>query len=286
MTTSGYGRSCLGWNRPDGLPVLDESEVHVWCADLEDAGSVARRLERLLSEDEQRRAAAFYFDEDRRRFMMARAVLRELLGNYLHVAPAAVRFVLDAYGKPRLAHPTGLGALHFNVAHSHGLALYAMARDRAVGVDVEHVHAEFPYEDIAAQFFSSDENAALCTMPARRRSERFFLYWTCKEAYLKAIGTGLCLPIEFIHVDVGPEGGPARLRIEGQPAEGSQWTIVQLTPSHGYTGAVAVRGEGIRLACWRWSSAGYGARGIHDGGVNRAVSIEEDPKTVRRSCRT
>lgn len=255
MTTSLHARSCTGWNRPEGLPVLDDGEVHVWCANLEEAALVARRLERLLSEDERRRAAAFYFEEDRCRFMMARAVLRELLGSYLHIAPAALRFALDAYGKPWLAHPTNLGEMHFNVAHSHGLALYAMARDRTVGVDVEQVRAEFPYEDIAAEFFSCDENAVLRTLPPCRRSEGFFFYWTCKEAYLKAIGTGLGFPLESIHMDVGSGDGPVGLQIEGKPGEGSQWSILPLTPSHGYTGAIAVRGEGVRLACWRWSAA-------------------------------
>ena len=248
-------RSCMAWNRPQGTPVLDDGEVHVWCANLDEAASVALRLERLLSEEERRRAAAFYFEEDRRRFMMARAVLRELLGSYLHIAPAALRFAVHAYGKPQLAHPRDFREMHFNVTHSHGLALYAMARDRAVGVDVEQVRAEFPYADIAAQFFSSDENAVLDTMPACRRSEQFFIYWTCKEAYLKAIGTGLGFPLESIHVDVGSEGGPARVQIEGKPGEGSQWSLMQLTPSHGYTGAIAVREERMRLACWRWSAA-------------------------------
>jgi 4'-phosphopantetheinyl transferase len=255
MTTSLPARSCTAWNRPEGLPVLDGGEVHVWCANLEEAASVALRLERLLSEDERRRAAAFYFEEDRRRFMMARGVLRELLGSYLHIAPAALRFALDAYGKPRLAHPTGFGEMHFNVAHSHTLALYAMAQERAVGVDVEQVRAEFPYEDIAAQFFSCDENAALRALPPCRRPHRFFFYWTCKEAYLKAIGMGLGLPLESIHVDVGSEGGPARVQIEGKPGEGSQWSILPLRPSHGYTGAIAVRGKQLRLTCWRWSPA-------------------------------
>ena len=255
MTTSLHARSCIDWNRPEGLPVLDEGEVHVWCADLQEAGSIASRLERLLSEDERRRAAAFYFEEDRCRFMMARAVLRELLGSYLHIDPGVLRFALDAYGKPWLAHPTGLDEMHFNVAHSHGLALYALARDRTVGVDVEQVRAEFPYEGIAAQFFSSDENAVLRTMPVSLRSERFFLYWTCKEAYLKAIGAGLGFPLESIHVDVGSDGGPARVQIEGKPGEGSHWSIMQLTPSDGYTGAIAVRGKRLRLACWRWSAA-------------------------------
>lgn len=270
MITGVDPRSCIDWNRPNGLPVLGREEVHVWCADLDEAGSAALRLERLLSEDERRRADAFYFEEDRRRFMMARAVLRELLGTYLCIPPAAVRFALDAYGKPRLTHPAGSGAVHFNVAHSHRLALYAIARDRAVGVDVEQVRAEFPCDDIAEHFFSPDEKAALRIMPAGRRSERFFGYWTCKEAYLKAIGTGLCLQLDSIHVEVGPENGPAGLRIEGRPAEGAQWSIVQLTPSQGYTGAVAVRGQGIRLTCRRWSSAGYGARGGMPDGVNRA----------------
>jgi 4'-phosphopantetheinyl transferase len=255
MTTSLLARSCTVWNRPEGLPVLDGGEVHVWCANLEEAASVAPRLERLLSEDERRRAAAFYFEEDRRRFMMARGVLRELLGSYLHIAPAALRFALDAYGKPRLAHPTGFGEMHFNVAHSHALALYAMAQERAVGVDVEQVRAEFPYEDIAAQFFSCDENAMLRALPPCRRPDQFFFYWTCKEAYLKAIGMGLGFPLESIHVDVGSEGGPARVQIKGKPGEGLQWSIVPLSPSHGYTGAIAVRGKQLRLTCWRWSPA-------------------------------
>lgn len=287
MTTRLEDAVQLGWSRPDGFPALAAKDVHVWSTDLDEATSASQRLERLLTEDERRRAATLYFEKHRRRFIAARAMLRELLGRYLQVDPSELRFVLDAYGKPRLAYPTGLGAVHFNVAHSDGLALYAMACDRAVGVDVERVRADFSFGDIAAQFFSPDENAVLRAMAPRWRSERFYAYWTCKEAYLKAIGTGLSLPLESVHVEMGPEGGPAGLRIEGQPAEGSQWSIVQLTPSHGYTGALAVRGEGMRLACWRWCSSGHGVEPrIPGGAVHRALSIEEDPTTARTSCRT
>lgn len=128
----------------------------------------AQALHCLLSPAERERAARFRFERDRRRFVVARARLRELLGERLERRPEALQFDYGPRGKPRLSD----GALHFNLSHSDDVAIYAFSSACEVGVDIEAMHAEPP----------------------------FFLYrWTRNEALAKALGDGLSMsgaPVE------------------------------------------------------------------------------------------
>ncbi len=166
------------------------SEVDVWRASLDDQPLEAMEgMTALISPDEAERARSFYFDRDRRRFVVGRGILRILLGRYLGCAPAQVAFRYGAHGKPALANASV--GLHFNVAHSEGLALYAFTRAGEVGVDVECMRDLPDWEQVAEAAFSPHELAQLrACAPARRRDE-FFRAWTRQEAVLKALGTGL-----------------------------------------------------------------------------------------------
>jgi 4'-phosphopantetheinyl transferase len=205
-----------------------------------------------LSPDERCRAERFHFDADRRRFSVARALLRTLLGRYLACPPPAVAFVYGPQGRPALADPVAAGGLTFSVSHSHGVALYAFTRDRDVGVDVERIRSDMNTEGIAAQMFSASEQAALSALAAEARLAAFFAGWTRKEAYAKAIGQGLRQRFTEVEVSVTP-GAPVRLVcVSSGPEEAARWTLHALAPAPGYAAALAVRGRGLRLACYRW----------------------------------
>jgi 4'-phosphopantetheinyl transferase len=143
--------------------------------------------------------------------------------------------------------------LSFNASHCDGLALYAVTWERQIGIDVEHIRTDFAYEPIAERFFSPSEKAALDALEAEEvKRKAFFACWTRKEAYLKARGEGLSLPLDQFDVSLAP-GSPAKLLdVRGDPLEAAHWSLYELCPGLGYAAAFAVEGHGCRLACWEW----------------------------------
>jgi 4'-phosphopantetheinyl transferase len=169
-----------------------------------------------------------------------------LLSRYLGSEP---HFLYGGGGKPELAATSGGSSFRFNASHSQGLALYAVTRERRVGIDVEALRPLPEAEAIAQLYFSSGENAVLRALPPERRQEAFFLGWTRKEAYLKAVGSGLVQPLECIEVSLAP-GEPAILHsIDGDPEVAARWSLQTLSVDFGYVAALAVEGNGYRLAC-------------------------------------
>lgn len=194
-------------------------EIHVWAADLETLEFDAAPRS-WLSNDERDRANRFHLDRDRRRFERRRCMLRFLLGRYLDVDPAAVRFHYGPEGKPELA---GSDGLRFNVSHSDGHALYAFAQIE-VGVDIERVRTDIDVDSIARTVFASGEKRYLEALPAPERVWAFFRYWVRKEAYIKAHGHGLSLPLHSFEVTL----------------EAGQSTSFELTTFPGFSACVAV----------------------------------------------
>lgn len=242
------------WATPPGMLSLSRAEVHVWRASLDQSAGVVARLRSTLSGDEMVRAARFHFEKDRVSFIIARGVLRNILGCYLHVPPDQLQFNYSPYGKPSLAAEFEEGGLDFNVSHSHSLALYAFARGRALGVDVEHLRAGAAERQIAERFFSADEVAALCGLPAARQPRAFFDCWTRKEAYIKARGEGLSFPLAEFDVSLRPDEPAALLRVRGDAREAERWTLRALDVAPDYAAALVGEGRGWQLKTWRWEA--------------------------------
>ena len=239
---------------PKGMtPLAHGSEVHVWCAEVDASDAVLHRLEPSLSADERRRADAFRFDRDRRRFVMRRAVLRNLLGQYLGANPNRIALEYGSNGKPALGAPFAERRLHFNLSHSADLAVFAFARDRAVGVDVELMGPLVDLEAIADRYFSPVEKAAMRSVSPSQRLEAFFNAWTRKEAYVKARGEGLARSFDSFDVSLVP-GEPARLLNDADSDVNDRWSLRNLAPAPGFLGAVAAAGEGWDLRCWHWQA--------------------------------
>jgi 4'-phosphopantetheinyl transferase len=214
----------------------------VWATALERPPGALERLGRLLIDDETARAERFVFARDRRRFVVARGVLRELLGAYLGCPPGEVRFVYGPAGKPALAPPLAAAGLEFNVSHSGELALYAVGLHRPLGVDVEQVRELDELEALAERNFSSAERRALLALPPAERPAGFFACWTRKEAFIKALGEGLSHPLSAFTVSLVP-GEPARfVEIGGEAGAAERWTLTTIDVGAGYHAAVAAEG--------------------------------------------
>jgi 4'-phosphopantetheinyl transferase len=238
---------------PTGL-TLARAEVHVWRTSLDPDPSSIAHLQHTLSADEVQRAARFHFPRDRRRFTVARGVLRDILGRYLGVPPSDIEFRYSAYGKPALADGFDTAAVQFNISHSHEMALFAVTRDREIGVDIEYLGREVRGEDIAERFFSVHERTVLRALPAVAKHQAFFNCWTRKEAYIKAHGEGLSLPLDQFDVSLAPGEPAALLATRSDPQEARRWSLQALDPGPDYVAALAVEGQGWELTCWQWSS--------------------------------
>ena len=230
------------WSVPPPSSTLSSGAVHVWRAPLEQPDALQEMFQHTLDEDERERASRFHFERHRRRFVAARGFLRALLAHYLDLQPDEVRFTYGRYGKPSLDHASGL---RFNMSHSHELAVYAFVQEKEIGVDVEYIKADFATEDIARQFFSTPEVEALTSLPKGERAAAFFRCWTRKEAYIKAIGSGLSHPLNEFDVSLNE---PAALLRDAQD-EGAvaRWEMFNLEFSDKYAGALVVEGRGHSL---------------------------------------
>jgi 4'-phosphopantetheinyl transferase len=237
---------------PKDLVVAD-NEVHVWRAGLELPPSQVQRLSAMLTDDELDRANRFSFEKDRQRFIAARGTLRSILSRYITIPPGHLRFYYNPYGKPFLAPEFSSYLLNFNLSHSGSMALYAITRNMEIGVDVERVRSNFEYEEIAKRFFSVNEVATLRTIPTEKKLEAFYTCWTRKEAYIKAHGKGLSLPLDSFEVSFAPSEPPMLLITKDEPQERSPWTLLDLKPSPGYMGALAVKGIGCGFRYWEWN---------------------------------
>jgi 4'-phosphopantetheinyl transferase len=229
---------------------LPEDEVQLWRVDLEAIRFEESRWQKMLSPDETQRASRFYFVSDRQHFVASRALLRIILGGYLAVEPRDFDFSYSAKEKPSLGPTHVESGITFNVSHSGGIALYAFARGRDVGVDVEHVRKDFDVEGIARRFFSTYEQEQLFDLPSTERIDAFFRCWTRKEAYIKATGDGLSLPLTQFDVSISAGNMDALVTTRPDGAEAERWLLREVPAGIGYVAAVCVRGREWRLKDW------------------------------------
>jgi 4'-phosphopantetheinyl transferase len=242
------------WQRATQPPELAAEEVHVWRIPLECGTADLDRLRTLLADDERQRSERFYFEKDRRYFIAGRGALRSLVAGYLARHPSEIRFAYTSYGKPMLAGQSGEVELRFNLSHSHGLALLAVTRGRDVGVDLEHIRDDLNGEQLAERFFSPREVEILRSLAPELRREAFFHCWTRKEAYIKANGKGLSLPLDQFDVTLRPGEPAALLATHYDPSEAPRWSMRGLSPGEGFVGALAVEGHFGQLWCGQWTA--------------------------------
>jgi 4'-phosphopantetheinyl transferase len=221
---------------------MQPAEVDVWLIHLPESLQGAAVC---LSRDESDRAARFIFDRDRARFSVAHTGLRDILSRYTLQAPAAIELRTGERGKPYLAdYPD----IRFNLSHSGCWAMVAVARGREVGVDIECIKPERSTGGIAERFFAPAEVRELMETPEEGRVSAFFSCWSRKEAYIKARGEGLHIPLDSFEVSLGEE---AVLR---HADDRGRWSMCALQAPAGYSAALVVEGSGFSVRQLQWPS--------------------------------
>lgn len=232
---------------PDGI-LLDD-EVHIWQVDLVAWEKAAGKLFELLDPDEKDRAERFKFPAPRHQYVISRGLLRRALGVYLKIAPREVRFRTTANGKPELAASSDL---RFNLSHTQGATVFAIARIRQVGIDVERIRPDTNVMELAERFFSGPEVEWLRSQAASEHIASFFSCWTAKEAYIKAHGEGLSLPLDSFGVLPLPENGELQLQVYGDPEESGRWSMWRLNLGADLRAALAIEGENCKVRLGHW----------------------------------
>jgi 4'-phosphopantetheinyl transferase len=228
-----------------------QDAIYVWRLDLPAAFPVSRQLSGILSQSEQQRADKFRFDNDRLKFVAAHAALREILSVYLNLEPARIEFSEGPQGKPEVVLGADEAPLRFNLSHSHDSALVAITYGRSVGIDIEYVQPSFEWRDIASRFFARREVEKLQSLRPEEQRRGFFTCWTRKEAYIKAKGGGLSIPLEDFEVAFAPGEPPALLWHRTDPEETHRWQFDDVE-APGYAAAVAAEGRGSALEFFSW----------------------------------
>jgi 4'-phosphopantetheinyl transferase len=206
--------------------------VHVWAIDLDAGPPAVSSLLRFLSGEERVRAARLRTSELRLRFVIAHGALRTILGHYTGIAPAAVPVQTTPAGKPFL--PGNMVA--FNLSHSDGIAVCAVAVDGQIGVDVERIRPVPDADAIVKRYFAPTEAREYAALANTDRTTAFFSTWTRKEAFVKAIGDGLLCPLDSFEVEVA--AASLEPRIATNSCRGD-WHLRSFEPAPGYTAAVA-----------------------------------------------
>lgn len=201
----------------------------------------------LLTPEEHAREARFFRGVDRERFVIARAVARLQLSRFGRLAPGDWRFEMNGHGRPEVSNaPPDAPPLRFNISHTNGLVAVAIAGDREVGVDVEWVNRGLTH-DVASRFFAPREVADLRSLPAEDQPRAFFDYWTLKEAYIKARGLGLALPLHHFAFVLSPPALPSITFDAALPDDPGSWQFLQGWPTPDHRLGLAVRRTGPDL---------------------------------------
>ncbi len=234
--------------------IVPANQVDLWCAFLDDDGALDLEsvYRGLLSSDEAQRYARFHFERDRRQFLLTRALVRDVLSRYVAVKPYGLVFTRNEYGKPALAEPAPCPVV-FSLSHTKGLSVCAVASAQMIGVDVESLDRRNCHPDVAKRFFAPSEAAYLEGLGGDERRLQFLRLWTLKEAYVKARGRGLSIPLNSFAIAFAPKEAARLSCSDRNHDDAADWQFLQVRLRGSFHIAIALpmaerRGIGIRFA--------------------------------------
>lgn len=225
--------------------LLPDNQVDIWKIQLVLPDPLVKKCEKVLSPDETERMRRFVFERDRKNYTVARSSLRIILSRYLGVKPERIRFSYTPFGKPQLDPASHPNAISFNLSHSGNLALVAIARKGMIGIDIEYMHEKKDMKDIYTRYFSTSEIEAIDNLPRDKKTDAFYSYWTCKEAFVKAVGKGLQFPLDRFSVSFRAQGTPEISSIDHARYRAEQWSLRSLNIGDDYRAAVAFTGRDV-----------------------------------------
>ena len=223
-----------------------EQEVHVWLTvpeEIADSGKLADYLS-LLSADERERQQRFHFEKDRHSFLVSHALVRKVLSMYVDVDPVDWRFGTGEYGRPEITGPIDVPPLRFNLTHTAGLTACLVTLDVDCGIDAEWMGGRGNLQAVAEKMFADSELETLSALDGQQYQQQFFTFWTLREAYCKALGTGL----GFSKKDYAFEmlgDGRATISFDSREGDPDNWQFTLLRPALEHLVAVAVRSDEV-----------------------------------------
>jgi 4'-phosphopantetheinyl transferase len=229
------------------------NEIQVWFASARESGIEVKQTLALLPSAEQERARHFRFDKDRMTYVLGKCMIRTLLARTLHLLPEDIEFVYNGYGKPGLARDC---EVTFSLAHAGERVVCAIAADRDIGVDIEVERTDIDFMGLARQYFCARETRNLEKSSCTAREHLFYKYWTLKEAYLKAEGSGLNVSLTAVDTSEVPDRSPG---IPSAPVEDVPRGILlqRLDAPHGYSAAVAATGGVWTTKVHQWRAEDF-----------------------------
>jgi len=218
---------------------LESKNVDIWLIDKNKYNSDVKYFWEILSFKEREKALRFRFEKDKNCFVIARGILRVLLGKYILKDPKKIEFQYSENGKPSIESNE---KVKFNLSHSKDAIVIGFVKDYEIGVDVEFIKKDMEFEDIANSFFSEEEIHELMCFNKKEKSQAFFNCWTRKEAFIKAEGSGLSFPLNEFVVSLKNKNSAKLLSTKWDETEKEKWSLEAFTPFENYIGAIAVRG--------------------------------------------
>lgn len=230
---------------------LAPGNVHVWRAPLGDSPERASRFLPYLSDHEIIRAKRCRIPQPQYQFVITRGLLRTLLSRYVGVPPTELQFENQPQGKPMLVMPSA-HPIQFNVSHARGMALIAMTHQHAVGIDVEWIDRKVEDRDIAERYFSKRESTYLLSLTPPERTQQFFSYWTCKEAYLKMEGQGIVGGLTGCELSIEPDQAKVELSLLDRQEQTESCSLYLIAAGSEHVGAIALAYPSAQVSYWDW----------------------------------
>ena len=230
---------------------LVPGNVHVWRARLDNSPERANRFRPYLSLEERVRADRCRTPHPQYQFVVARGILRILLGQYLGAKPTEIQLAIQDYGKPMLASPS-LFPIQFNVSHTQGMALIAVTHQHSIGIDVEWIDRKIQDDDIAERYFSAKESTYLASLSPSERSHQFFWYWTCKEAHLKMQGKGIPGGLAQCELSIDLDRPEVDLTLLDQQGQRETCSLYRMKVGPEHVGALAIARPTAEISYWNW----------------------------------
>jgi 4'-phosphopantetheinyl transferase len=238
----------INWAPFSEQPIILKNAIHIWKIQFSDFSNQQEILRKALSTDEQKRATRFHFKIDKQRYLICKAFLKIILSRIMGIETAQVDFTFSEHGKPYLKDRS---QIHFNISHSGDIGLIAITDVAPIGVDVEQHRDQMELKKIANRFFSKEEVAELMELPDESRLKGFFNCWSRKEAFIKAIGLGLAMPLEKFQVSLKPGEAAQLLSVNYKNEQASDWILKDLTIAHDYSAAYVVKSKEFKDFFWR-----------------------------------
>jgi len=241
------------WSSPPQnlLHNLAPGTIHVWRTTLDDSSLRASRFRLYLSDHEIIQANRCRIPHPQYQFVVTRGILRTLLSQYVGVPPTELHFENELHGKPMLVTPSA-DPIQFNVSHARGMALIAITLQHAVGIDVEWIDRTVQDSDIAERYFSKRESAYLMSLPPSERTQQFFSYWTCKEAYLKMQGQGIAGGLAQCELSIEPDQSEVRLSLLDRQGLTEAYSLYRIAAGSEHVGAIALACPSAQILYWDW----------------------------------